>query len=89
MPIVPVRLRSVEGEVLTCAMLDACSTGSFVLEDIVLGVKGADTQLMVNTVNGAKLYGVKVSDLKGDNTVQFPKIFTKKDLCTREERSCA
>lgn len=65
-------------------MLDACSTGSFVLEDIVLGVKGADTQLMVNTVNGAKLYGVKVSDLKGDNTVQFPKIFTKKDLCTRE-----
>ena len=90
MPIVPVRLRSVEGEVLTCAMLDACSTGSFVLEDIVLGVKGADTQLMVNTVNGAKLYDVKVliglivSDLKGDNTVQFPKIFTKKDLCTRE-----
>ena len=48
-PIVPVRLRSAEGEVLTYAMLDACSAGSFVLEDIVsgLGVKGADTQLMV------------------------------------------
>ena len=66
-------------------MLDACSTRSFVLEDIVLGVKGADTQLMVKTVNGTKLYdakvlnGLVVSDLKGDNTVQLPKIFTKKD----------
>ena len=83
---VPVRLRSTEGEILTHAMLDACSTGSFVLEDIVssLGVKGADTQLMVKTVNGTKLYdakvlnGLVVSDLKGDNTVQLPKIFTKR-----------
>ena len=89
---VPVRLRSAEGEVLTYAMLDACSTGSFVLEDIVsgLGVKGADTQLMVKTVNGTKLYdakvlnGLVVSDLKGDNTIQLPKIFTKRDLCTCE-----
>ena len=91
-PIVPVRLRSAVGEVLTCTMLDACGTGSFVLEDIVssLGVKGADTQLMVKTVNGTKLYdakvlnGLVVSDLKGDNTVQLPKMFTKKDLCTFE-----
>ena len=90
-PIIPVRLRSAEGEVLTFAMHDACSTGSFVLEDIVssLGVKGADTQLMVKTVNGTKLYdakvlnGLVVSDLKGDN-MQLPKIFTKKDLCTCE-----
>ena len=76
-PIVPVRLRSAEREVLTYALLDACSTGSFVLEDIIssLGVKGTDTQLMVKTVNGTKLYHAKVlnelvvSDLKGDNTV--------------------
>ena len=56
-PNVPVRLRSAAGEVFTYAMLDACSTGSFVLEDIVSGldVKGADTQLMVKTVNGSKL----------------------------------
>ena len=73
-------------------MLDARSTGSFVLEDIVsgLGVKGADTQLMVKTVNGSKLYNAKVlnglagSDLKGDNTIQLPKIFTKRDLYTCE-----
>lgn len=71
-------------------MLDACSTSSFVLEDIAssLGVKGTDTQLMVKTVNGTKLHdakvlnGLVVSDLKGDNTVQLPKIFTKKDLST-------
>lgn len=88
--IVPVRLRSAEGEVQNCTMLDACSTGSFVLKDIVFspGVKGAETQLMVKTVNGTKLYdakvlnGLVVSDLKGDNTVQLPMIFTKKDLCT-------
>ena len=91
-PIIPVRLRSLEGEVLTYAMLDACSTGLFVLEDIVsgLGVKGADTQLMVKTVNSTKLYNAKVlnglvvSDLKGDNTIQLTKIFTKRDLCTCE-----
>jgi len=48
--IVPVRLRSVESEVFTHAMLDACSTGSFVLENILpsLGVKGTDTQLIHN-----------------------------------------
>jgi len=85
-PIVPVRLRSAESEVLTYATLDACSTGSFVLEDIVssLDVKGTDTQLMVKTVNGTKLHdakvlnGLVVSDLKGDNTVELLKIFTKK-----------
>jgi len=89
-PIVPVRLRSAGSEVLTYAILDACSTSSLVLEDIAssLGVKGTDTQLMVKTVNGTKLHdakvlnGLVVSDLKGDNTVQLPKIFTKKDLST-------
>ena len=91
-PIVPVLLRSAESEVLTYAMLDACSTGSFVLEDIVssLGVEGTDTQLVVKTVNGSKLHdakvlnGLVVSDLKGDNAIQLPKIFTKKDLSTCE-----
>ncbi|PFX13125.1 hypothetical protein AWC38_SpisGene22820 [Stylophora pistillata] len=91
-PIVPVRLRSAESEVVTYAMLDACSTSSFILQDIVpsLGVKGTDTQLMVKTINGTKLHdaqvlnGIAVTDLKGDNTVQLPKIFTKNDLSTSE-----
>jgi len=82
--IVPVMLRSAESVVLTYAMLNACSTGSFVLEDVVcsLGVEGTDTQLVVKTVNGSKLHyakvlnGLVVADLKGDNTIQLPKIFT-------------
>ena len=45
-PIVPVRLKSADSEVLTYAMLDTCSTDTFILEDIAanLGVKGSDTQ---------------------------------------------
>ena len=91
-PIVPVRLRYAESEVLTYAMLDTCSTGSFVLEDIAvsLGVKGSHTQLMVKTVNGVKLHhtkvlnGLIVTDLNGDHAVQLPKIYTKEDLSTCE-----
>ncbi|CAH3013608.1 unnamed protein product [Porites evermanni] len=89
-PVVPVRLKSAESEVLTYAMLDTCSTGSFVIDDIAttLGVKGVNTQLMVKTVNGTKLHdskvlnGLIVMDLKGKNPIQLPKIFTKEDLCT-------
>lgn len=57
-PIVPVRLRAAESEVLTYAMLDSCSTGTFVLEDLVtsLDVRGVDTKLMVKTVNGSTLH---------------------------------
>lgn len=92
-PIVPVRLRSAESEVITYAMLDTCSTGSFVLKDIAasLGVKGADTRLMVKTVNGTKLHdtevlnGLVVTDVNGDNILQLPKVFTKEDLSTCED----
>ena len=71
-------------------MLDACNTGSFIIQDIVssLGVKGTDKQLMAKTVKDTKLHhakvlnGLVVTDLKGNNTVQLPKIFTKKDLST-------
>ena len=91
--IVTVRLRSAESEVVTYAMLDTCSIGSFIFRDIAasLGVKSADTQLMVKTVNGMKLLdtevlnGLVVSDLNGDNTLQLPTIFTKEDLSTCED----
>ena len=89
-PVVPVRLKSAESEVLTYAMLDTCSTGSIVTDDIAttLGVNGVNTQLMVKTVNGTKLHdskvlnGLIVTYLKGKNLIQLPKIFTKEDLCT-------
>jgi len=43
-------------------MLDACSTSSFLLEDIIfsLDVEGTDTQLLVKTINGTKLHDTKV-----------------------------
>ena len=71
-------------------MLDTFSTGSFVIDDIAttLGVKGVHTQLMVKTGNGTKLHdskvlnGLIVTDLKGENPILLPKIFTKEDLCT-------
>ena len=65
-------------------MLDTCSTGSFVIDDIAttLGVKGVNTQFMLKTVKGTKLHdskvlnGLIVTDLKGKNPIQLPKIFT-------------
>ena len=78
-PVVPVRLKSAESEVLTYAMLDSCSTGSFILDDIaaILKVKGVNTQLMVKPVNGTKLHdskvlnGLVVTDLNGDHCYKF------------------
>ena len=77
-PIVPVELKAAGTEVLTYAMLDSCSTGIFVLEDVAacLDVKGADTKLMMRTVNGTKdtkvLKGFTVTELNGENATTLP-----------------
>lgn len=48
-----------------------------------IGVKGVNTQLTMKTVNGTKLHdskvlnGLIVTDFKGENAIQLPKIFTK------------
>ena len=91
-PIVPVRLKAAGNEVLTYAMLDSCSTATFVLEDVAacLDVKGADTKLMVRTVNGTKLHdakvlnGLTVTDLNGENAITLPKTYTKEDISAIE-----
>ena len=91
-PIVPVRLKTAGTEVLTYAMLDSCSTGTFVLEDVAacLGVKGADTKLIVRTVNGTKFHDAKVlnsltvTDLNGENAITLPKTYTKEDISAIE-----
>ena len=88
MPIVPVRSKAAGEEVLTYAMVDSCRTGTFLLEDIAacLDVKGTDTKLMVKTVNGTQLHdnkalnGLIVTDLNGENRIDLPKTFTKKDI---------
>ena len=73
-------------------MLDTCSTGSFVLEDIAdsPGIKGADTRLMGKTMNGRQFQYTKIqnglvfSDLRGENGVQLLKVFTSEDLSLRD-----
>ena len=88
MPIVPVILRSSDTEVITYAMLDSCSTGTFVLEDIrrELKLDGVDSQVLIKTMNGQQLHNVKVlkgltvSDLDGNNSIVLPKAFTKTEM---------
>ena len=92
LPIVPVRLKAAGKEVLTYAMLDSCSTDTFLLEDIAacLDAKGTDTKLMVKTVNGTQLHDAKelngliVTDLNGENRINLPKTFTKGDISAIE-----
>ena len=92
-PIVPVKLKAAGSEVLTYAMLDTCSTGTFILEDVAasLGLSGVDTKLMIKTVNGSELLDTKAlngliaSDLNGNNSIHLPKTFTKEDITAVEE----
>ena len=89
--IVLVRLKSEGREVLTYAMLNACSTRLFVLNiTAMLKVNGMETQLMVKTIKSVKLHnskvlnGLVVTDLNGDHPVQLLKTFTKEDLSMPE-----
>ena len=73
--VVPASLKS--AEVLTYAMLDTGSTGSFLLDDITAtsGVKGVNTQLMVKTViTSLSVPEVKKCVASGCYVVNFIKI---------------
>ena len=56
MPIVPVILRSTERELMTYAMLDNCSIGAFILEQLrqELNVDAVDSQISIKTMNGKR-----------------------------------
>ena len=92
-PVVPVKLKAAESEVFTYAMLDNCSSGTFILEDVAttLGVEGANIKLVVKTVNGPVLLDTKVlsglivSDINGSNSIQLGKAYTKDDIAAVEE----
>ena len=91
--VVPVKFKAAESEVFTYAMLDSCSSGTFIHEDVAttLGVEGADTKLVVKTVNGPVLLDTKVlsglivSDINGSNSIQLGKAYTKDDIAAVEE----
>lgn len=88
MVIVPVRLRNNDKEIITYAMLDSCSTGTFISEDAIrrLEAKGTDTKVRIRTMNGPRIHGTKVvtglvvSDLNGGNFIVFPKTFTRDEI---------
>ena len=88
MPIVPVRIKGMENGIITYAMLDSCSTGTFISEDLYneLGVQGTDTQVMIRTMNGPRLHdstvvtGLLMSDLNDENTIELPKTFVKEEI---------
>ena len=85
MPIVPVKLIANEREVITYAMLDSCSTGTFILEDVrrELQIEGTDTNVLVNTMNGSQVHqtkvvtGLIVTDIDGNNRVTLPRTFSR------------
>ena len=75
MPIVPVKLRANDKEITTYAMLDNCSTGTFILEDVRRELEaekteanglislislGTETNVIVNTMNGSKVHQTTV-----------------------------
>lgn len=88
MPIVPVKLRSNEKEIITYAMLDSCSTGTFISEDAMerLEAKGADAKVMIRTMNALRIHdtkvvtGLEVSSLNNTNTITLPKTFTRNEI---------
>ena len=92
-PIVPVKLTIADRAIVTYAMLDNCSSGTFISEDVAvsLGAKGTSTKVLVKTVNGAKVHdarvinGLVVTDLKGNSPLKLPKTFTTKSLMTTIE----
>ena len=63
MPIVPVKLKANGKEIITYAMLDNCSTGTFVREDLSkeLEVVGAERNLVIKTINRTEFHNTTVS----------------------------
>ena len=91
MCIVPVKVRAaVQGkDVLTYAMLDICSLGSFIQEALVKKMQksGRKTTLTLKTLNGEESEfttaneGLQVAGLKdGSAWIKLPRIYTRKHL---------
>ena len=89
----PVKLK-VEGRgVITYAMLDNCSTGTFIRDDVreELEVVGMETNLVIKTINGSEFHNTTVltdlvvTDLDGNNSVKLPRTFTREEIPASEE----
>ena len=88
LPIIPIRLRLKEREVVTYAMLDNCSTGTFITENVrrELNAEGTSSKLILRTMNGTMVQdtivinGLEVSDLSRTTTIALPKTYTREEI---------
>ncbi|RUA07048.1 MAG: hypothetical protein DSY43_00675 [Gammaproteobacteria bacterium] len=92
LPIVPVKLQYKDHHIKTYAMLDSCSTGTFITDNIrkQLKAEGNNTKILVGTVNGRALHdtkvitGLKVSDLDDKQVIELPRTFTRDEIPASE-----
>ena len=92
MCIVPVQITSTNTskKVHTYALLDSCSQGTFILDQLAndLGISGRKTSLTIKTLNGefssnsTALEGLKVASINEGNSewLPLPRTFTRSDL---------
>ena len=74
-------------------MLDNCSTGTFIRDDVreELEVVGTETNLVIKTINGSEFHNTTVltdlvvTDLDGNNSVKLPRTFTRDEIPASEE----
>ena len=94
MCVVPVRVQHSDSdkEVKTFALLDTCSQGTFVTEDLIskLGVSGVKTSINIKTLNGNQKQSSSVQGLMVSapitlpsnqiHWIKLPKSFTRKEI---------
>ena len=96
MCIVPVKIKreGIDKEILTYAMLDNCSQGSFIHDVLLeqLGANGIKTTLNLKTLNGERsentlaIEGLKVCGVNGDGSwLKLPKLYSRAELPVDKE----
>ena len=96
MCIVPVKVKHGGGKdmITTYTMLDNCSQGSFIHDDLVkeLGVHGMKTNLNLKTLHREKaestmvVEGIKVTGMSGDGSLlSLPKLYTRREIPVDKE----
>ena len=95
MSIVPVLVRheTATKDVLTYALLDDCSQGTFIDEDLIdcLGIDGVDTEILVNTLTGKNtqksklIHGLMVKGAVSGDWLSLPKAYSRSNLPISKE----
>ena len=88
MCVVPVVIKDSPKEIITHAILDSCSQGTFIVEDLVnaLEIDGIDKSVVVKTLSGqsrlkSKLVnGLAVSNASDKFWINLPSCYTRKEL---------